>query len=404
MANEALLSRLQDLLRSEKWNEIGKILAEISDPLLQQEALVSVALPLFQPEGERYDLLYRLNEALSDSIVSKYLSLYGAAVFEGLRGNVNEVDRLMLLALKKVQEAIELELPILPTALTILIHAEYLDTDCARTLKANEELSSKPTLKFELAEDCEWIFLVSSNGLYFDRFAKSYVDSVEALGVRAHIHFQLIEPTVNSARQFEEMKRYSSLKLSCETESREFRPVYLICRRFQVAHELMRKFRKPILITDIDIQVKPRLQELLKLRADSYDLALFEIPHTPPMLTCHCSLVLIQPTVVAESFLKLYSLYISKKLKEEPRLWVLDQCAMYVLSRLTAKRELKGLESLQWTDLHAVLSGSLDDYQVEQTNVAEKQSLRQKQWADFGNPEILGIAEEVYLRRTQSRH
>lgn len=402
MMSSELSNRLHQLIASNQMSEVGQFFANVSDQNTQIETLISLLGPYIERDPKQLEMVSRINAVLPE-MPSKYLSLYGAAAFEGARGDVQKADELMLLSLDKLCDIIERGLPISGLAMSVLIHALYMDPDLAQSFKANDQWKSNLRLDVKISPESEWIVSVSCNGLYFDRFGSEYLRSLEALTSRLHIHFQVVEPTSKTQSLFNELQTKSKHHLSIETEERSVRPVYYICRRFQVAYELMKKFNKPVFITDLDIQVLPKVQELLNIPPAEYDVALFEFSDDYPMLTSHCSLVLMQPRPQVIRLLNLFSLYVDQKMKEEAGLWMLDQCAMFVLSRLAMKNKLQGIQNLKWKDLKALTHAKLSDFQIEQTNSDEKHSMRALAFADFGNFEILGISRDVLMHRRSMR-
>jgi hypothetical protein len=400
--NLELTENLRELLQTKNFEGFRAAFAGISSQSLQIEILISLLSPYLEASPKRLDLANELHSHLPDS-PAKYLSFFCAAAFEGARGDVRRSDALMLQSLEKLCEVIARELPISELSISILMHSLYMDTDLALKFKKSDQWKSNMRLDFSIRQDVDWIFVVSCNGLYFDRFAEGYLSSLESLRSKLHIHFQIIQPTAETQPLFDRLQQNSKHSLSAEMETKVARPVYFICRRFQVAHDLLKKFSKPVFITDIDIKISPRVQELLEISPELYDVALFEFSEDYPMLTCHCSLVLLQPKADVIRLLDLFSLYTDKKIQEEAGLWMLDQCALFVLSRLAAQNLLSGVRNLKWRDLRELTHAKLEDFQAEQAPSTEKHSMRAKAFPDFGNLEILEISKEVLDSRLKSR-
>jgi hypothetical protein len=402
MLDQTTVSRLQDMAQAGQYDEIRKTFSGIQNPTEQVEAVISLLSPYTEVSPKRLDIANHLNSVLPEA-PSKYISLYCAAAYEGANGNLQKADALMLESLSRLCDAIERDLPLSGVSLSILMHALYMDSDMGRKFQVSDQWKLDRELQCGVRHSADWIFVVSCNGLYFDRFASKYLSSVERVGMNSHVHFQIVQPTEKTRTFLRNFPGTASLSVSADYEMVEVRPVYLICRRFQIAHELLKKYKKPIFITDIDIELKAPVRELLEIPSEQYDVALFEFSNDYPMLTCHCSLVLLQPKEEVVRLLNYFSLYVDRKMEQESGLWMLDQCAMFVLSRLAAAGQLAGVKSLRWRDLKLLTQRPLDDFQAEQAPSEEKHGMRMQVYADFGSYDILSISREVLTERLQAK-
>jgi hypothetical protein len=395
---ESLTHELEKLLQSSQFEQIAEIFKTLKDPRVQHEVLARLILPLMNQD--RFDLIHGVNAPLPSSMPARYISLFGAGVFEGIRGDVQALDALMIEGLEKVVECQRQNIPLIPHfAQPILLHAAGIDTALMAKLDPKEEPLASEILP-HVPDECGWVFVLSCNGLYFDRFAPGYLKSCEGLLDKVHIHFQMADPTPESLSIFESLRKEFKSSLSYALDPVSLKPVQLICRRFQVAAALMEKYQKPLFVTDIDIALRPSAASLLKIDESLYDVALFEFPKRPAMLATHCSLVLLRPNARVEKFLKLLSLYLQKKLSEESRLWMLDQCAVFALSRMSARGALSDLEPLRWRDLHELTEKNLDDFQIEQSiDPQEKESLRKRAYSGFRGDRVLELSEDVLRLR-----
>jgi hypothetical protein len=222
--------------------------------------------------------------------------------------------------------------------------------------------------------------LTSCNAKYFERFASNFVASVSEHLPHADIHIHVMNPTSDSHRQMAEYTRIrATIKFSseeCREESERF-----ACGRFVVAHSVMRISRSDLLISDIDVNFTSKTVQLRKLLADD-DAGMFERKNVSPMEICHCSLSYFRFTDGSLRFLALLRNYLQPKLNnvDHPE-WMLDQCAMFVVTRRAVHRQPAGAwvgqRTFQWRNLTTDENADLSAFQINQAiDAEEKLALR----------------------------
>jgi hypothetical protein len=225
------------------------------------------------------------------------------------------------------------------------------------------------------------LVLASCNGIYFERFGPAFLASAASfVGLRCHVH--VVNPTEQTEALFGEAKKTASAELSLSCDEGPADPSYYACKRFLIAGRIMDRFDTDLIITDIDTVLMPGILDLL-VKMDSADGGLFEREaRTAPMEICHCSLSVFRRTESARRFLQLLALYLLPKL-EEYGVWMLDQSALFTLSRLAMRKPNEGawlgVPPFQWLDLSQLPKLSLEDVNPNQPvprGMEEKHALR----------------------------
>ncbi len=163
---------------------------------------------------------------------------------------------------------------------------------------------------------------------------------------------------------------------ACREESERF-----ACGRFVVAHDVMRTSRSDLLISDIDVAFTAKTAGLRNLLAED-DGGMFERQNVMPMEICHCSLSYFRFTGGSLRLLALLRNYLRKKLDstDHPQ-WMLDQCAVFVVTRRAMRRQpiaaWEGRQPFMWCNLTECAGADLSAFQTNQTIASdEKKALR----------------------------
>ena len=143
----------------------------------------------------------------------------------------------------------------------------------------------------------------------------------------------------------------------------------------------MRTKQSDLLISDIDVVFTPKTARLRGLVAED-DGGMFERQNALPMEICHCSLSYFRLTEGSLRCLALLQNYLLKKLDsaDHPQ-WMLDQCALFVVTRRAMQRQpiaaWDGRQAFVWCNLTACAGAELSAFQINQAIANdEKKALR----------------------------
>jgi hypothetical protein len=219
------------------------------------------------------------------------------------------------------------------------------------------------------------LVVTSCNGSYFERFGGAFIASVCGSLPAAKLHIHVANPAgpLDAARFAGTGER-----LSFSSDRTPDEASFFACKRFTLAHELMHRHRADLLISDIDAVLTPKCVELPALMQGA-DAGLFERKGVSPMEICHCPLSYFRYGAGALRFLGVLGRYIERKLHgPDARMWMLDQCALFLVSRRAMKGEPEGLwrnAAPRWRNLAAV--AALAEFQENQPiSESDKKQLR----------------------------
>jgi len=221
-----------------------------------------------------------------------------------------------------------------------------------------EEIAARPAVTV----------LASCNGAYFDRFGPRFVASIGEYLPEAAIHIHVSNPTAVSRAFMGSAADTRRITFSCDETPED--ACLFACKRLLIAHEVMRVRGSDLLISDIDVTFTEHTSSLPRLMSGQ-DGGLFERRHVSPMEICHCSLSYFRNTENALQFLSVLASYVDAKLRNQPlRMWMLDQSALFVVSRRAIMGEPAALWSggrtFAWCNLTEAAGSELWAFQVNQ--------------------------------------
>jgi hypothetical protein len=223
--------------------------------------------------------------------------------------------------------------------------------------------------------------LASCNGRYFDAFGGPFIASALRHLPAAAVHVHVANPTEPSRAAMAALAAESA-RLSFSSDAAPDEACLFACQRFLMAQDLMRQRGSDLLISDIDVTFTGKTAALAAIMAAD-DAGLFERKQVSPMEICHCPLSYFRHTPNTLWFLSLLRRYIDAKLNSGSlRLWMLDQSALFVLSRRAMRRQppelWQGRPPFRWRDLSETAGAPLSAFQVNQVvDIGGKQYLRQ---------------------------
>ena len=322
--------------------------------------------------------LKALDDATPENNVLKLFTHFGMAYVAAWDGDVDETSRRLRAALRiafAIEEILATD-PQLDQLFRVLVqHVQSIDAGEIPSAGCTAVPAIDST-----REPHRLTVLTSCNAKYFERFAPNFIASVREHLPEAGVHIHVMNPTPESGRQMADFARALGMASFSTEECREEAERFA-CGRFVVAHDVMLQRRSDVLISDIDVDFTPRTAQLPTLLAGQ-DGGMFERKNVSPMEICHCSLTYFRFTPGALRLLALLQNYLRLKLNDidHPE-WMLDQCALFVVTRRALRREPQaawdGLPTFTWCNLAARGEGDLAAFQVNQAiGGAEKHALR----------------------------
>jgi len=371
------LQTLVDSLRNEGVEEVLRLVATRHEARGDGIAHFWHLIGRCAESGNRSQLR-TLDEATPENSVLKLLTHCGMAYVAAWDGDVEETSRRLRASLQMafaVNKILETDPNLDQLFRTLVQQVQSIDASAIAIEGCNDHSPNEIT-----AEPHRLTVLTSCNAKYFERFAPNFIASVSEHLPRADIHIHVMNPTPESRRKMAEFSNIlKAIKFSseeCREEAERF-----ACGRFVVAHDVMRAGRSDLLISDIDVGFTRETGRLRNLLAHD-DAGMFERKNVSAMEICHCSLSYFRFTDGSLRFLALLRNYLNPKLNnvDHPE-WMLDQCAMFVVTRRAIAGQpvaaWEGRLTFKWRDLTACGDADLSAFQVNQAiGGAEKHAMR----------------------------
>lgn len=389
---------LRSLAEQRQYSELAKQILAQSD-LAPLASDLDVYLKELQ-RAENYGQLFEMAAQFPAMSPLSYQVLYAMARAWANLGDAVRTDLFLRRALKTALD----QAPVLSkhgiSPNTILQQCLYIDTTSSFSSEVRNPLALHPACPH--AKDENFV-LVSCNGFYAEKFGFKFFQSLRAIPGSFHIHLYLCDPTPGARELVERVSTEYGLKIQVHIEAPVQNVLKYSCRRFQVLPNLLQHHQGNALVTDIDVSFTESLPDFFKVFPKMASAGLFEFSNTAPMLICHCSMSYFQNTREALDFSAILANYITQKLKQDEKLWTLDQCALFVISRLARQGHLNGIlgPRFRWANLTHELAMPLSRYQVDQeTILAEKQGLRSSAEPHYGFQKGLEVNFDSDLRPT----
>ena len=325
--------------------------------------------------GDERAALRRLDARMPADTALKFYTRYAMAFIAAWEDDVDATSR-CLTEVVRLGLAGQAALGGEPTFRQHLVmaaqQAVYLDAD------APLELRGEPASAAGAAgAGAPLTVLTSCNGSYFDRFGGAFIASVARHLPEARLHIHVSNP----AGPLDPARFALGDRLTFSTDRTPEEASFFACKRFLIAREVMERQRSDLLISDIDAAFTDRAAALPALMREA-DAGLFERKGVSPMEICHCPLSYFRYGGNALRFLGVLGNYIDRKLNgADARMWMLDQCALFVVSRRAMKAAPASLwrdaPPFRWRDLGATAGAPLAAFQTNQAiSESDKKQLR----------------------------
>jgi len=207
------------------------------------------------------------------------------------------------------------------------------------------------------AGQCEFVWVVAADPVYVERYAVRFATHVrEQTAGKAHLHCHVIRDpdTPAPAMVIETLQRLLPL---CSTErmvplakaSANQRKALFASERFFFVAELLEKYRKPLIVSDIDIDCLRNPFPLFD-QLDGADIGLTRFGEIRDAWDRYpATAIVVRPTEAAIEFFRRLSAMIIALLTVHPQPWFVDQIALYRLIE-------EGLTSAKHAYLDSILT------------------------------------------------
>lgn len=204
--------------------------------------------------------------------------------------------------------------------------------------------------------------LVSCDSAYLARFGYAMVHSVlRNSGLDAGIHIHIVNPDAAAHAEIAAIRRdFPEAELHVTTEDTDLsgchddeRKTYYACARFLHLPELLRLYRRPVLLIDVDMIVLRDLRPLLDT-VNRNDIGIVGGEQHPFEMwnTFWADVILINDTPAARRFFDRTALYIRFFLSAGKLRWFLDQMALYAVYFVGCGSDLPPRLTLFPKDIH----------------------------------------------------
>lgn len=185
----------------------------------------------------------------------------------------------------------------------------------------------------------EFVFLLSCDSVYFERYAAALVNSMgRNAGVDCTMHFHVINPV---ARVFEIAQslaaRHAGVDVvltqeSVDTAAQTTPKLLYACARFILLPALMEHYRKPVFVLDMDALAMRNLSGLLRTVAGhSAAVPVVNQGRGEPTEILWAALVYFSTAPPARTLAVLVANYILEEISEGRGFWFLDQAALLAM-------------------------------------------------------------------------
>jgi len=185
-----------------------------------------------------------------------------------------------------------------------------------------------------------YVLAAACDGRYFERFAPGFVASAARTMPGATLHFHVMEADAASRALFAQLAAGAPelvLNLSTEAESPFKSGAYYASARFLIGPDLLRRYARPLVLLDADVEFEQTLDPLIAAAAGS-DFACFRHDGVGPCSRYPAVLSVTQPQQGGELLLERIRLFVLAKLDIEwPFNWMLDQAALGSVIRWARK-------------------------------------------------------------------
>ena len=185
-----------------------------------------------------------------------------------------------------------------------------------------------------------YVLATACDARYFERFAPGFVATAARTMPGTTLHFHVMEADGASRSLFAELAASApdlALNLSTEAASSFKSGAYYASARFLIGPDLLRRYQRPLVLLDADVEFEQALDPLIAAVAGSA-FACFRHDGAGPCSRYPAVLSVTQPQPAGAILLERIRLFVLAKLEIEwPFNWMLDQAALGSVIRWARK-------------------------------------------------------------------
>ena len=242
------------------------------------------------------------------------------------------------------------------------------------------------------------IVVAAANGLYVETFGEAFVAAIPSDAPVAGVHVHVIDPTPDTEAMLARLAGTSPVPLWWSTETGPRGMAYLICARFFVAARLMELVERDTIVVDLDGAFRTtEAADIARILPRDADAGLFEGPALEVGKICSCALSYWRHSGRTRLFLTLLTRYMTNRLNLSDQYWLLDQIAVFVLSRRVGQGEfddLFGERPFAWADLSVGFEDRTRLQRDFEASLQQKIALRRAFQGDYLQRDGFAVAIE----------
>lgn len=170
------------------------------------------------------------------------------------------------------------------------------------------------------------VVVAACNGAYFDLFFAAFHASLGQWDPAPALHLHVVNPTAAGEAAMAALDGDGAVAFTREASDQG--APYFAGARFLVLEALLDHYRRPLVVSDIDVEFRrPPGEVLAAAAAAGADLAYFAAPSPSPSLTYHAQLTVFADSTPARRIARETSAYLRAKVLEKP-VWTVDQVGL----------------------------------------------------------------------------
>jgi len=188
--------------------------------------------------------------------------------------------------------------------------------------------------------DKDMVCFVAADPIYMDKYANNFAKSVlNCAGESIHFHFHIvcdsgseISPNIYAElNNIIENPTFTVRKYNLVDASQNWRKALFASERFLMLAEILKKYQKPVLVTDIDVECLKDPKALLTI-LENGDFGYTNFRNTLEAWERYAATVMIvKPTEAAIAFFNNMNVLLISIINNHPRPWFVDQIALFRL-------------------------------------------------------------------------
>lgn len=217
------------------------------------------------------------------------------------------------------------------------------------------------------------VFFCSCDAVYFAEYGEAIARSIAGTRLDTILHINIINPDDRTQAVRDSLRQAGDglpVRFSIERTREHANAVYYSCSRFMHANAVADHYGRDLIITDIDLDVRPALTGLVGVMAD-YDVGFFRTGSIFPWLDTDAKVVYRRNSDGGRMFLDILAGFLQAKLSET-KTWTVDQAGIYCVARYVGGTDL----DIRIADFSRLYDTPLEDVVVPLGSGEHRRSLR----------------------------